>query len=56
MALLNEILDRIKRSDEPRQRERTDVHRECRACGTTVSEIEATCPACGSIEIADIPL
>ena len=56
MALLDEILNRIRRSDEPRERSRTDVHRECRTCGTTVSQEEATCPACGSTDIAEIPL
>ncbi len=56
MALIDDILDRIRRSDGPQERARTDVHRECRACGTAVSQDEATCPTCGSTDIADIPL
>lgn len=36
--------------------ERTNVHYECRRCGTTLSTDEANCSSCGSTEIAAIPL
>ncbi|MFC4543360.1 hypothetical protein ACFO5R_15630 [Halosolutus amylolyticus] len=36
--------------------DRSGVHYECRRCGTTLSDDRGSCPACGSGDVAAIPL
>lgn len=49
MISFDDLLNRVTR-------QRPDVHFECRHCGETLSKDDAACQACGSREIADIPL
>ena len=46
--LSNSMIQRLRRVVGSRQRS----HLECRRCGTTIEADDATCPACGSGNIA----
>ncbi|SEP75017.1 hypothetical protein [Natrinema salaciae] len=54
MSVLDELIDRIGIPREPA--DRSSVHYECRRCGTTLSKRDASCPRCGSADVAAIPL
>ncbi|WP_193569340.1 MULTISPECIES: hydrogenase/urease maturation nickel metallochaperone HypA [Halostella] len=53
-AVIDAVLDRVATALTAIRQ--APVHCECRRCGTTVSRDDATCPHCGTRDIARVEL